>query len=88
MKDHPSPWIDSGLTCRDITNRATDYLEDRLSTFTKERVGFHLESCAGCRAYVAQLSLVRDTLKLLPKQVPSPIDRFRLLRHFGAFHSH
>jgi predicted anti-sigma-YlaC factor YlaD len=84
MKDHPSQWIDSGLTCRDITERASAYLEDRLSMWMKIRVGFHLASCAWCRAYVLQVSLVRDTMGLFPKQLPPPINRLR--QHVAAHH--
>ncbi len=86
MNDHSSQWIDSGLTCCDVTGRASEYLEDRLSTLTKIWIGFHLASCAGCRAYVMQISLLRDTMGLLPKQFPSSINRLRLRRRFAAVH--
>jgi hypothetical protein len=86
MKDHPSQWIDSGLTCHDLTKRAAEYLEDRLSMLMKIRVGLHFASCAGCRAYVMQLSLVRDAMELFPKQFPPPINRLRLRRHFVTVH--
>lgn len=86
MKDHPSQWIDSGLTCRDVTERATDYLEDRLPIFTKIRVGLHLASCTHCRAYVMQIGLVSSMLRSLPKLYPSPVNRYRLCRQFAAHH--
>lgn len=86
MKDLPSQWTSSGLTCREVTDRVTDYLEGCLSNFTKMRIGLHLASCAGCRSYVKQISLLQDTLALLPKMTPSPINRLRLRRHFAAFH--
>lgn len=86
MKDHPSQWIHSGLTCRDVTDRSSEYLDDRLPMLTKVRVGLHLASCAHCRTYVKQLLLVRDTLASLPKPYPSPIQRLRLRQHFSALH--
>jgi predicted anti-sigma-YlaC factor YlaD len=67
MKDHPSQWINSGLTCRDVARNASDYDEDRLPVFTKIRIGLHLASCADCRAYARQMALVRDALGRLPK---------------------
>ncbi len=88
MKDHPSQWIHSGLTCRDVTGRVSEYLGDRLTMLTKMRFGLHLASCVHCRSYVMQISLVRDTVALLPKQFPSPINRLHLRQHFAASHPH
>ena len=84
MTDHPSRSIDSELTCREIANGVTDFLEGRLSTGINMKVSDHLASCAGCRAYVRQIALIKDTIALLPSQVPSPINRFRLHEHFVA----
>ena len=86
MKDHPSQWIDSGLTCRNVAKRATDYLEDRLPIFAKIRVGLHLTSCAHCRAYVVQIGFVPSALRNLPKLYPSPVNRLRLRQRFAAHH--
>ena len=86
MKDHPLQWIHSGLTCRDLTNRASEYLEDRLPILTKVRVGLHLASCAHCRAYVKQIDLVSSALRSLPKLYPSPVNRLRLRQQFAANH--
>lgn len=88
MKDHPSEWIHSGLTCRDVTERASVYLDDHLSILTNIRVGLHLASCANCRSYVKQLVLIRDSLKSLPKLYPSPVQRLRLRQHFATRHTH
>jgi len=83
MEDHPSQWIASGLSCREVAERTSVYLDDAPPLLVKIRVGLHLASCAHCRAYVGQIALVRDTAALLPKQVPSPIHRLRLRRHFA-----
>lgn len=86
MKDHPSQWTHSGLTCRDLTDRASEYLDDRLPILTKVRVGLHLASCADCRTYVKQIALVCETLEGLPKLYPSPLNRLRLRQQFAAHH--
>ena len=86
MKDHPSQWIPSGLTCRYVTDRASEYLDDRLPILTKVRVGLHLASCAHCRTYVKQLMLVRDAVAFLPRQYPSPINRLHLRQVFARCH--
>lgn len=84
MKDHPLQWIDSELTCRDVAERATDYLEGRLPVFRKIRVGLHMASCAGCRSYVLQIGLVSSTLRSLPELYPSPVNRLHLHQQFAA----
>ena len=87
MKDHPSQWIPSGLTCRDVTDRASEYLDDRLPILTKVRVGLHLASCAHCRAYMKQIDLVSSALRSLPKVYPSSLDRLCLRQRFAVRHA-
>ena len=87
MKDHPLQWIHSGLTCRDVTDRASKYLDDRIPILTNVRVGLHLASCAHCRAYMKQIDLVSSALRSLPKLYPSPLNRFRLRQRFAARHA-
>ena len=84
MKDHPSQWIRSGLTCCDVTDRASEYLDDRLPLLTKVRVGLHLVSCAHCRAYMKQIDLVSSALRGLPRIYPTPVNRLRLCRQFAV----
>jgi predicted anti-sigma-YlaC factor YlaD len=86
MKDHPSQWIHNGLICRDVAERASHYLEDRLPLSTKILVGLHLVSCAGCRSYVKQIAAVCETLAGLPKLYPPPISRRHLCQQFAAHH--
>jgi hypothetical protein len=87
MKDHPSQWIQSGLICRDVVDRSSQYLDDRLPILTKIRVGLHLASCAHCCTYLKQTALLCEASARLPKQYPSPIQRLRLRQHFAAHHA-
>jgi len=87
MKDHPSQWITSRLTCRDVTNRASVYLDDHLPIPNNVLVGLHLASCVHCRAYMKQIDLVSSALRSLPKLYPSPLNRFRLSERFVAQHA-
>jgi predicted anti-sigma-YlaC factor YlaD len=84
MKDHPSQWVASGLTCRQVTAQATLYLEDRSPLFTTIRIGLHLASCADCRAYMKQMALVTETMASLPMCEPSQINRMRLRQQYAA----
>ena len=82
MKDHAS----EGLTCWDVTDRASEYLDDRLPILAKVRVDLHLASCSHCRTYVKQINLVSSALRSLPKLYPLPANRLRLRRQFAAHH--
>ncbi len=88
MKDHPSQWISSELTCRDVTDRASEYMDDRLPILTKVRVGLHLGSCAPCRAYLKQFDLISSALRNLPRLYPSPLNRRRLRQQFAESRAH
>lgn len=83
MKDHPSQWIQSGLTCREVTERVSVYLDDRLPVMTKFRIGIHLASCVHCRTYVKQIGTVGEAVALLPSRCPTSDRRERLIRHFA-----
>jgi predicted anti-sigma-YlaC factor YlaD len=87
MTDHPPPYIHSGLTCREVTDRASEYLEGNISILTNVRVGLHLASCTHCRVYVQQIDLVSSVLSSLPKLYPRPINRLRLRQQFAARHA-
>ena len=62
------------LTCREIVDLLTDYLEGALPEPTSARVDAHLATCPDCTAYVAQM---RTTIGLLGRlredDVPQPV---------------
>jgi anti-sigma factor RsiW len=49
------------LTCRELVELVTDYLEDALPAAERERFEAHLGECQACDAYVEQ---VRATIRL------------------------
>lgn len=70
------------LTCRDIVQLMTDYLEDSMPTET--RLGFerHLAICPACRGFLAQM---RETVRLsgaITEESLSPELRRELLAAF------
>ena len=74
--------IASELTCQELVELVTDYLEDRLPTDENRRFELHVSSCTGCHVYLAHMrSLVRATGRLAEKDVPVPV-RDELLRTF------
>jgi anti-sigma factor RsiW len=53
---------DDRLTCRDLVELVTDYLELALSPAERARLEDHLTCCPDCPRYLAQM---RDTVRLL-----------------------
>jgi predicted anti-sigma-YlaC factor YlaD len=49
------------LTCQELVELVTDYLEGVLSAPQRARFEEHLAKCTGCRNYLAQM---RQTIKL------------------------
>ena len=60
------------MTCKDVVEIVSDYLEGALSGEDRERFEAHLAGCAGCTAYVEQM---RETIRLsgmlTEEQVPT-----------------
>jgi anti-sigma factor RsiW len=70
------------LTCRELVEIVTDYLEERLSPSDRRRFESHLAACDGCTNYVEQM---RDTIRLtgrLSEDSIAPSARERLLEAF------
>jgi anti-sigma factor RsiW len=55
---------DTDLTCQDLVELVTDYLEGSLSAQRRARFEEHLAICTGCRNYLAQM---QQTIKLAGK---------------------
>ncbi len=57
--------IESELTCKELVELVTEYLEDRLSLTEHRRFELHVCTCTGCREYLAQMrAVVRATGRL------------------------
>ena len=70
------------LTCKELTELLTDYLEGRLPFRDRMGLHFHLMMCRHCRAYVRQTKVTLKTLgKLPPEPMPDAV-REQLLAHF------
>jgi anti-sigma factor RsiW len=60
-----------GLTCHDVVEIVTDYLEDALPAEDRRRVEEHLAICEGCTAYLEQMrETIRLTGQLTEEQIP------------------
>ena len=52
MKDRDEPMPAGELTCRELVELVTDYLEDALPTEERRRFEHHLDGCVGCRRHL------------------------------------
>jgi Putative zinc-finger len=74
---------DGQLTCKELVELVTDYLEDALSTGDRERFEEHLATCSACRAHLDQMHRTIEVLGRLPEEALPPdaerdlLDAFR-----------
>ncbi|SMC57097.1 anti-sigma factor family protein [Kibdelosporangium aridum] len=62
------------LTCAELVELVTDYLEGALDPETTERFYSHLAICAGCGPYLDQMRMTVRTLGELPQEaVPAEV---------------
>ena len=73
------------MTCQELVELITGYLEEALPTTERARVDEHLAGCGGCTAYLEQLrTTIRITGMLTEEQVP-PEARDALLEAFRGW---
>jgi anti-sigma factor RsiW len=75
------------MTCRQVVELMTDYLEGSLSVLERARFEEHIAGCDGCRAYLAQLRTTRKVVgRLADEPVPAAVER-ELLEAFRSWRS-
>ena len=61
------------LSCQEMTEVITDYLEGRMSLMQRMSFQMHVGMCRQCRAYLRQVKVTVRTLGHLPEEaVPMP----------------
>lgn len=83
MAENPTEQAVSEITCREVAEWTSAYLEAHAGDTTRVRMALHLAACAGCETYVKQIASVRDLLGLLPGAGASPGQRDRLRQAFS-----
>jgi predicted anti-sigma-YlaC factor YlaD len=62
------------LTCRQMTELITDYLEGRLPWMDRARFRLHIGMCKNCREYLKQMKLSVAVLGAMPDEpVPDEV---------------
>jgi anti-sigma factor RsiW len=77
--------IADGLTCRELVELVTEYLEGTLASTDRARFESHLDTCSGCRRYVEQMRLTIRATGALSEEKISPEARDALLEAFRGW---
>ena len=73
------------LTCREMVELVTDYLDDRLSDRERERFEAHVAECEGCTRYIEQMRMTITALGHIPPETISPDAERELLDAFRTW---
>jgi anti-sigma factor RsiW len=73
------------LSCQELVELVTDYLEGSLEPDTGARFEAHLKVCEGCAAYLEQVRATVRLLGVLPEEALSPDVRDQLLESFRGW---
>jgi anti-sigma factor RsiW len=73
------------LSCQELVELLTDYLEGALSIAERQRVERHLASCDGCTAYVEQFRVTIRAVGRLTLADLTPAAEAALLQAFRGF---
>jgi anti-sigma factor RsiW len=75
------------MTCRELVQVVTDYLEGMLPDADRLRLEAHLAVCPYCEEYVAQMRQTIEALGELPSEPIDPSRQEELLRAFRGWRS-
>ena len=73
------------LSCRELVELVTDYLESALSKEERARFERHIGSCGGCRVYLEQMRITIEQLGHLPEDALSADAERELLEAFRGW---
>lgn len=72
----------AAMSCQELVELVTDYLEGTLAWRDRRRVARHLRDCDACVEYVAQMRETLDLLGTVPVDTISPEAQATLLEAF------
>lgn len=70
------------LTCRELAEMVTDYLEQALTERERTRFELHVQKCVDCNEYLDQIRRTITTLGRLGRGALDDAERTRLLALF------
>ena len=73
------------MSCKELVEVITEYLEGTLPAEDRARFGRHLAGCDGCQAYLDQMRQTIGALGRLPPESLSPEAKSKLLEAFRGW---
>lgn len=73
------------LTCQEVTELVTDYLEGRQPLLQRMKFQLHLGMCRHCRAYLQQMRFTLAALKQLSSDAAASAIPSEVLERFRSF---
>ena len=74
------------LSCQEVVELVTDYLEDALAPEVRERFELHLGACDGCVTYLDQMRATIRIVRALREEDLDPQLREELVGAFRGWH--
>lgn len=75
------------ITCQEVVELVTDYLEGELDDATVAELEAHLELCPGCETYLEQMRVTIDQLGHVPVDTLSEQAQADLVAAFRTIHA-
>ena len=86
-QDAGSPVPGMTISCQEVVELVTDYLEGELDEATRTELEAHLALCPGCDAYLVQMKATIDELGHVPVDTLSEQAQTDLVDAFRTFHA-
>lgn len=74
-----------GVTCNELVELVTDYLDGALSRRDRARFEAHIAACTNCREYLAQFQQTIALTGMLREDDLDPVARDTLLAQFSEW---
>ena len=74
------------ISCQEVVELVTDYLEGELDDATRAELEAHLALCPGCDTYLEQMKVTIEQLGHVPVETLSEQAQADLMSAFRTFH--
>jgi hypothetical protein len=74
--------IEDDLSCREVVELVTDYLENTLLPEMRKQLEEHVADCPGCESYIQQIQLTISMLRQIAQAPVSATRKRELLQLF------
>jgi anti-sigma factor RsiW len=79
------PIVPGGISCRELVELVTAYLDGALARDERRRMDEHLKGCDGCNTYVEQMRTTVRLAAVATAELELRPDRAQLLHAFAEF---